>query len=49
MQPIKKLSPTCMSNQYSARHCNRTILRVNSTRKREDLARMRVNSTRMRV
>jgi hypothetical protein len=39
---LKKLPLACVSNQHSAGHCNRTILRVDSTR-------MRAGSTRMRV
>jgi hypothetical protein len=40
LRAFKNLSP--VSNQHSARHCNRTILRVDSTR-------ILVGSTRMRV
>jgi hypothetical protein len=38
-----------MPNQHSARHCNRIILRVGSTRIYEDSTRMSAGSTRMRV
>jgi hypothetical protein len=39
----------CVSNQHSAKHCNRTILRVGATCIREDSTSMRAVSTRMSV
>jgi hypothetical protein len=38
---VRKLSPVCVSNQHSARHCNRTILHVDLTHIREDSTCMR--------
>jgi hypothetical protein len=39
----------CLSNQHTAWHCNRTILRVDLTRIREDSKCMRAGSTRIRA
>jgi hypothetical protein len=46
---LKKISLSCVSNQHFARHCYHTILRVGSTRIREDSTSMRAGSTRMRA
>jgi hypothetical protein len=46
---ITKYAVTCLPNQHSAWHCNRTILRVGSTRICEDSTRISAGSTRMRV
>jgi hypothetical protein len=48
-RPFEKLSPACVSNQHTARHCNRIILRVELTCKRDNSTCMRADSTRMRV
>jgi hypothetical protein len=39
----------CVSNQHTARYCNRTILRVDLTHIREDSTCIRAGSTRVRA
>jgi hypothetical protein len=49
LRPFEKLTPACVSDQHTARHYNRTILYVDSTRIREDSIYMRAGLTHMRV
>jgi hypothetical protein len=44
LRPFEKLSLACVSNQHTARHCNRIILRVDFTRIRKNSTCMRAGS-----
>jgi hypothetical protein len=44
LRPFEKLSPACVLDQHTVRDCNRTILRVDLTRIRDDSTHMRVQN-----